>query len=108
MISRLKRAEPVTLVRSPTLTNSESAPMLQGSRPDSRQATGSSGMARGGCGLTASTMARIWSGVVPQQPPMMLMKPLAAQSPSSAAICAGVSSYSPNSFGRPAFGCAET
>src|SRR6266545_7759108 len=28
--------EPVTLVRSPTLTNSESSPMLSGSRPERR------------------------------------------------------------------------
>ena len=30
------RAEPVTLVRSPTLTKSESGPMVMGSRPDNR------------------------------------------------------------------------
>ena len=33
-IIRAKAFEPVTLVRSPMLTNSESAPMLTGSRPD--------------------------------------------------------------------------
>jgi hypothetical protein len=32
----LELGEPVTLVRSPTLTNSESAPTLNGSRPDRR------------------------------------------------------------------------
>jgi hypothetical protein len=35
-IIRAKALEPVTLVRSPTLTYSESAPMLNGSRPDRR------------------------------------------------------------------------
>ena len=34
--------EPVTLVRSPTFTNNESSPMLNGSRPDSRHSTSSS------------------------------------------------------------------
>ncbi len=33
-IKRAKAFEPVTLVRSPILTNSESAPMVTGSRPD--------------------------------------------------------------------------
>jgi hypothetical protein len=35
-IIRAKAREPVTLVRSPTLTNSESLPTLKGSRPDRR------------------------------------------------------------------------
>ena len=53
---------------------------------------------------TARTIARMCSGVVPQQPPTMLTKPLAANSRSMAAVSRGVSSYSPNAFGRPAFG----
>ena len=53
-------------------------------------------------------MARMWSGVVPQQPPVMLIKPLSANSFKKAAVCSGVSSYSPKAFGKPAFGCAET
>jgi hypothetical protein len=35
-IMRAKALEPVTLVRSPMLTNSEPAPMATGSRPDRR------------------------------------------------------------------------
>ena len=50
----------------------------------------------------------MWLGVVPQQPPMMLTSPLAANSPTVVAICSGVSSYSPNALGRPALGCTET
>src|SRR6056297_1051381 len=46
-ISLRKRAEPVTLVRSPTFTNSESSSMLSGSRPLRRQARGRSGGQRG-------------------------------------------------------------
>ncbi len=44
------------------------------------------------------------SGVVPQQPPTMFSQPFAAQSPISSAMNSGVSSYSPNSLGNPAFG----
>ncbi len=36
LINFLKRAEPVTLVRSPTFTNKVSSEILNGSRPDSR------------------------------------------------------------------------
>jgi hypothetical protein len=35
----------------------------------------------------------MWSGVVPQQPPRMLTKPLSANSRSSEAVSAGSSSY---------------
>ncbi|MNG32929.1 hypothetical protein D3C84_1190570 [compost metagenome] len=65
-------------------------------------------MARGGYLATASAMAWMCGGVVPQQPPTMLRKPLAANSSTTAAISAGVSSYSPKAFGRPALGWAET
>ena len=53
-ISRLNFAEPVTLVRSPTLTNSESSRMLQGSRPDRRRVKSCSMRLRGGYFDTAS------------------------------------------------------
>ena len=49
-------------------------------------------------------MAAMWSGVVPQQPPTMLTSPAAANSPTTAAISSGVSSYSPKAFGSPALG----
>ncbi|MCY1277422.1 hypothetical protein D9M70_261140 [compost metagenome] len=96
------------LVRSPTFTNSELRSMVKGSRPDRRQALGISGITRGGCLATALAMASMCAGVVPQQPPMMLRKPEAANSSTTTAISAGVSSYSPKAFGRPALGWAET
>ena len=46
-IRRAKALEPVTLVRSPTFTNSESSPMLSGSSPDRRSFFSTSGSARG-------------------------------------------------------------
>ena len=48
--------------------------------------------------------ARLWSGVVPQQPPRMFTKPDSAKSRSRRAVSGGRSSYWPNAFGRPAFG----
>ncbi len=104
----LNSAEPVTLVRSPTLTNSESAAMFIGSRPARRHLISTSGICRGGNFATASAMALMCAGVVPQQPPMMLRKPDCAHSAISFAIASGDSSYSPNSLGRPALGCALT
>jgi hypothetical protein len=50
---------------------------------DDRQAAGQS--------RTASAMARMWAGVVPQQPPTMLSQPPAAHSASCGARLAGVS-----------------
>src|SRR5699024_1641858 len=54
-----------------------------------------SGKIRGGRPSTASAIARMWSGVVPQQPPMMLTRPDWANSASTGAISSGVWSYSP-------------
>ena len=91
-------------VRSPTLTNSESSVTFSGSSPDRRRA---GAILAGTCGALPSTALlnmAMWSGVVPQQPPMMLTRPLPANSSMIAAICSGVSSYSPNALGRPAFG----
>ena len=96
--------DPVTLVRSPTLVNKESGPMLNGSRPLRRQRTSISGTTRGGMPSTASTIASMCAGVVPQQPPTMLTNPLCAKSRITDAMCSGVSSYCPNSFGNPALG----
>ncbi len=53
-------------------------------------------------------MARMCSGVVPQQPPVMLSQPASAHSRMRAAVSAGSSSYSAMALGSPAFGCAET
>ena len=96
------------LVRSPTFTNRLSSVMLTGSRPDSRIAGSGSTGVRGVSLPTASAIASMCAGVVPQQPPTMLTSPLPANSPSVVAIWSGVSSYSPNALGRPALGCTET
>ncbi len=92
------------LVRSPTLTNSDSSVMVTGSRPESRSAGSTSGTTRGALPLLARAIAAMCSGVVPQQPPSRFTSPLAANSSSTAAVWSGVSSYSPNSLGRPALG----
>ena len=89
---RAKRGEPVTLVRSPTLTKRESGAMFRGSRPASRVIGGGAGGTRGAAPATASTRARMWSGVVPQHPPTMLTRPRSAQSPTSRASSSGVRS----------------
>ena len=106
-IKRLNLAEPVILARSPTFTNNESSPMLKASRPDSRHSCLISGSCLGGMSLIASAMAFMCSGVDPQQPPKILTKPELAHSPTCSLILIAPSSYSPNSFGRPAFGWAE-
>ena len=55
-ISFLNRADPVTLVRSPTLTNSEDSSIAIGSSPARRSLWSGSGSARG---LTPATAAPI-------------------------------------------------
>ena len=92
------------LVRSPTLTNSESSVMVSGSSPDSRIAGAISGTSRGALPSTALAIAAMCSGVVPQQPPTRLTSPASANSRTIAAVSVGASSYSPNALGRPAFG----
>ena len=59
---------------------------------------------RGGTFFTASAIARMCAGVVPQQPPTMFTRPLRANSSSSPAVSQACSSYSPKAFGSPAFG----
>ncbi len=108
LIRRLNLAEPVTFVRSPTLTNRLSAPMLSGSRPERRQATGISGNLRGATPSTALLMAAMCAGVVPQQPPTIFKNPACAHSPICAAMTSASKSYSPNALGNPALGCAVT
>ncbi|SFV85177.1 hypothetical protein MNB_SUP05-9-495 [hydrothermal vent metagenome] len=106
-IKRLNLAEPVTLARSPTLINNDSSPILKASKPDRRHSGLISGICLGGSPSIASAMALIWSGVEPQQPPKILTKPDSAHSPTCSLMVIAPRSYSPNSFGRPAFGCAE-
>ena len=49
----------------------------------------SPGSCAASCRRPRAAMARMWSGVVPQQPPTMLTRPAAANSPSSAAMASG-------------------
>ncbi len=84
--ARIKSAnffEPVTLVRSPTFTKFESGPMVIGSSPESRRRFGNSGILRAGSPFTASAMALICAGVVPQQPPTKFTNPDSANSRST-------------------------
>ena len=104
VISFLNFAEPVTLVRSPTLTKGISLVSVKGSSPESRISGAMSGTTRGGMSRTASAIARMCSGVEPQQPPTTFSSPSSAKPRSCAAIASGLWSYCPNSFGRPAFG----
>ena len=96
------------LVRSPTLTKRLSPVSVNGSSPDRRIAGATSGGTRGALSATASAMARMWAGVVPQQPPTRLTSPLAANSDTTAAVSSAASSYSPKALGSPALGYADT
>ena len=99
-----KRGEPVTFVRSPTLTKFESGRITSGSSPAKRVSRAAWGRTRGATPRTACAMRRMCAGVVPQQPPTMLRKPLRAHSPSETESVSGVSSKPPKAFGSPAFG----
>ena len=59
---------------------------------------------RGARPETAPAMARMCSGVVPQQPPTTFTRPRDAISRTCAAISAGLWSYPPSSLGSPALG----
>jgi hypothetical protein len=61
---------------------------------------------RGAAPRTASAMARMCSGVVPQQPPTMLSQPFFAHSPMIGAMSLGVAGKPVGSrgSGSPAFG----
>ena len=98
--------DPVTLVRSPTLMNGISGRAVNGSSPLSRKVRVRSGIRRGLRSLVAATMAAMWSGVVPQQPPMMFNHPCSAQSRNCGANDAAVSGnpVSESGSGRPALG----
>ena len=94
----------MTLVRSPMTMKLVSGVMVNGSRPDRRVNGAMAGAVRGASRDTCLTMAARCSGRVPQQPPIRLTQPWRAKSPMTSAMCSGVSSYWPNSLGRPALG----
>ena len=68
--------EPVTFVRSPIMMKLLSGRSVSGSRPLKRVSGSMRGRVRGGLSATASAIARMWAGVVPQQPPTMFSQPL--------------------------------
>ncbi len=85
--------DPVTLVRSPTLTKTPpGCGMVWTWSPDRRVLRSMTGMVRGATPATASAIERTWAGVVPQQPPAMLISPSRAYAPRSSAVVAGPSS----------------
>ena len=104
LMRRANLREPVTLVRSPIMTNGFSLRNTNGSFPANCVILLGSGFLRGVSPCTASPIALIWAGVLPQQPPTMLTQPCFAKSRTKLAILFGVSSNSPSSLGSPAFG----
>ena len=109
--SRIKRAnffDPVTLQRSPILTNLVNSVISKGSKPDNCWFSFATGITCGLCLAATSAIASICAGVVPQQPPIIFKKPFSKKSSIITAISEGDWSYSPISFGKPALGCAET
>ena len=103
-IRRRNLREPATLQRSPTFTKFISGFTSNSSRPESHI---QSGLGAGICGRAPSTRAgysAIYASVVPQQPPIILINPSWIYSFTSWAISAGVWSYLPRLFGKPAFG----
>ena len=63
--------------------------MVNGSKPESRQAGAISGICRGLILATASAIALMCSGVVPQQPPTIFNSPDCANSAMVLAMASG-------------------
>ncbi len=74
-INRANRFDPVMFVRSPTITNPVSGVIRNGSRPANDVMVSAAGSSRGAASRTASTIIRMWSGVVPQHPPTRFTRP---------------------------------
>ena len=104
MIKRLKMAEPVTLLRSPTFTNKVFSSMVSASKPERRQATFLGSIVLGLTPSTDSAIPLICAGVVPQQPPTIFKNPERAHSDTCGFISSTVKSYSPKALGKPALG----
>src|SRR6185436_3148972 len=100
--------EPVTFVRSPTLTKFVSGLMVSASIPLKRVKDSALGGTRGGTPRHVSAMALICAGVVPQQPPTILSHPFPAHSLSCGAKVSGVSGKPVGNIGlgKPALGWA--
>ena len=102
--SERNRAEPVTFVRSPIITNPVSGPIAKGSRPLHRVRGSGAAIRRGAMPSTAAAICRTCSGVVPQQPPTRLTRPSSANARRNRLVSPGCSSCSPIALGRPALG----
>ncbi len=96
--------EPATFVLSPIFIKLDSGLTTSGSSPLNLKYGSVFGIFLGFRLLIFSDIALMWSGVVPQHPPTRLIKPLPANSSKTPEVIFGVSSYSPISFGSPAFG----
>ena len=106
-IRRAKRREPVTFVRSPTIDEVR----VRTKRQRLLAAQTREPLHLAECDAAPSLgppaqSPRCTAGVVPQQPPTMFNHPCSANSRSVAAICRGVRSNPPNSFGKPGVGMA--
>ena len=96
----------MTLVLSPTLINSESSLIINGSKPDNCVYVCWEGISLGFRPFISFAIAAICAGVVPQQPPAIFTNPLSANSLRSEDVSSGSSSkpVSDIGFGNPAFG----
>ena len=103
-MSCLNFGDPATFVRSPILMNSSVC--VNASIPLSRSFRGTAGTLRGGNPRTASAIAWMCSGVVPQHPPTIFSQPCSAHSRTFGVIVSGVSEKPVGSSGagNPAFG----
>src|SRR5664280_719266 len=100
--------DPDTLVRSPIFTKFVSGVIVRTSRPLSLVYFLISGLILGLYCFDASAIFRMCCGVVPQQPPIIFTHPSFIKSSAINAMNDADWSYSPNWFGRPAFGWADT
>ena len=104
--------EPCELTRSPTRVGRGSWTRSVAVIIELTSGGGSVGRSPSLWSLTRSAIARMWSGVVPQQPPTMPTPWRSTNSPSTFEICSGVSGkiVSPSGpcSGRPAFGMQWT
>ena len=87
LISRRNLRLPATLQRSPTFTNV--SPAVKASSPASHATSLVEGFLTL-CDCTTSAIARIWSGVEPQQPPTIFTNPCSTNCLTLAAMRSGV------------------
>ncbi len=88
LISRLKRREPTSFVRSPMISGRLSSVASTASMPANTARVCRTGT-RGRLPAAISANTRVCSNVVPQQPPMMFSQPLSTKRSSTDAIASG-------------------